>query len=202
LKTKLLLGTLNQGKIREYSLLLSSLPLTLVTPQDEELNLQVEEKGETMEENALLKARAYFSGAHLPTLVEDSGLEVEALDGGPGLFSARYGNSDEERISRILQGLKDIPWRKRKACFKCVIALVFPLREIEICRGECRGRIAFSPQGKAGFGYDPIFYLPGVGSTMAELTLEEKNVLSHRGKAARKAIPIIRKYIKDLSSCP
>jgi len=195
LRTKLLLGTLNQGKIREYSLLLADLPFVLVTPQDEGLDIQVEEKGKTMEENALLKARAYSAESHLPTLAEDSGLEVEALHGEPGIFSARYGNSDEERISRILHRLKGIPWEERKACFRCVIALTLPSRKIEICQGECQGLIAFSPQGNDGFGYDPIFYLPEMGATMAELTLEEKNALSHRGRAARKAIPIIRHLV-------
>ena len=195
MKTKLLLGTLNQGKIEEYSLLLSDLPLVLVTPQDEGLDVQVEEKGKTMEENALLKARVYFAESQLPTLAEDSGLEVEALHGEPGIFSARYGNSDEERISRLLHRLKGIPWERRKACFRCVIALALPSKKIEICQGECQGLIVFSPQGKDGFGYDPIFYLPEMGATMAELTLEEKNALSHRGRAARKTIPIIRRLV-------
>jgi XTP/dITP diphosphohydrolase len=197
LKLRLLLGTLNRGKIREYSLLLSDLPFGLTTPQDEGLDIQIEEKGKTMEENALLKARAYSAESHLPTLAEDSGLEVEALHGEPGIFSARYGNSDEERISRLLHRLRDVPWEERKACFRCVIALALPSRKIEICQGECQGLITFSPRGKDGFGYDPIFYLPEMGVTMAELTLEEKNTLSHRGRAVRRAIPIIRKYIEE-----
>jgi XTP/dITP diphosphohydrolase len=197
LKLRLLLGTLSQGKIREYSLLLSDLLFDLTTPQDEGMDIQVEEKGKTMEENALLKARVYSVESHLPTLAEDSGLEVEALHGEPGVFSARYGNSDEERISRLLHRLRNVPWEERKACFRCVIALAFPSRKIEICQGECQGLIAFSSQGKDGFGYDPIFYLPEMGATMAELTLEEKNALSHRGRAARKAIPIIRKYVGE-----
>jgi XTP/dITP diphosphohydrolase len=195
LKLRLLLGTLNRGKIREYSLLLSDLPFALVTPQDEGLVTQVEEKGKTMEENAILKARVYSARSHLPTLAEDSGLEVEALHGEPGIYSARYGNSDEERISRLLHRLKGVPWEERKACFRCVIALASPSGKTEICQGVCQGLIAFRPQGKNGFGYDPIFYLPEIGTTMASLTLEEKNALSHRGRAARKAIPIIKRLV-------
>jgi XTP/dITP diphosphohydrolase len=187
---KLLLASNNPAKVREYLSLLGDIPFQLTTPAEERIDMVVDEIGVTMEDNARLKAQAYAVNSGLISLADDSGLEVDALGGEPGFLSARYGGeelSDEERNRYLLAKLKDIPWEKRSARFKCVIAIATPSGRIEICEGECRGTIAFEPRGKRGFGYDPIFYLPELGVTVAELPLEKKNEISHRGKAVRKA---------------
>lgn len=191
---KLLLATNNPAKAQEYRLLLQGLPFHLTTPAEEGIELQVRETGKTLEGNATIKAKAYATQGNLLTLADDSGLEVAALGGEPGALSARYageGVSDSERIEYLLAKLRLIPWEERAACFRCVIAIAMPDGKIELCQGECRGTIAFEPKGDEGFGYDPIFYLPELGKTMAELSIEEKNEISHRGRAARKAHQIL-----------
>lgn len=187
---KLLLATKNAAKAREYSLLLGGIPFEIVTLDEQGIGTEVSETGETLEQNATLKAVAYASRSNLLTLADDSGLEVDALGGEPGVLSARYagpGASDEERIERLLKRLKGIPWERRTARFRCVIAIASPGGWVELCQGECHGIIALSPKGENGFGYDPIFYLPHLGKMMAELSLEEKNEVSHRGRAAKQA---------------
>ncbi len=187
---KLLLGTDNRGKVAEYRALLKNLPYELVTPAELGLKKEVSESGRTFKENATLKAVALATESGLPTLADDSGLEVEALGGEPGVFSARYageGASDGERIRYLLKRLESVPREKRRARFCCVIALAGCGEKPELFSGECRGIIAFEPKGTGGFGYDPVFYLPELGKTMAELTFAGKNRISHRGKAARKA---------------
>ena len=187
---KLLLATGNQAKIRELRSLLHDLPYELVTPPEAGISIKVEEVGSSLKENARLKATAFASESHLLALADDSGLEVDALGGQPGVRSARYAGenaSDSERINYLLSRLKDVPWEKRQAHFKCVIAIATPDgQQIEFCSGDCPGIIALKPRGEHGFGYDPIFYLPELGKTMAELPPEAKNRLSHRGQAARK----------------
>ena len=191
---ELLLATDNQGKVREYSLLLEGLPFTLVTPDKRGGKVVINESDTTLEDNAALKARTYAQASNLLTLADDSGLEVDALAGEPGPLSARYageGASDRERVEFLLNKLSTAPWEKRGARFRCVIAIATPEGKLELCHGECEGIIAFQPKGENGFGYDPIFYLPELDKTMAELPLAHKNKISHRGKAAQKARQIL-----------
>jgi len=193
---KLLLGTNNQAKVHEYQSLLPDTPYDLVTLADEGIATEVEEVGETMEENARLKATALAKESQLLTLADDSGLEVDALGGEPGPLSARYAGedaSDKDRLDYLLSKLADIPWDKRSARFRCVIAIASPDGKVELCSGECQGIIAFEPRGSYGFGYDPVFYLPELNKTMAELPLDEKNKLSHRGRATRRAGAVLRR---------
>ena len=193
---KLLLATNNQAKVGEYKSLLSNLPFELVTLSDLGITARVSETGESLEENARLKATVLAAKSQLVALADDSGLEVDALGGEPGVLSARYageGASDSDRINYLLKRLKGVPWEKRSACFKCVIAVATPDGAVEFCSGECRGFITFEPRGEEGFGYDPIFYLPELDKTMAELPLELKNQVSHRGQAARKAYYLLER---------
>jgi len=187
---KLLLATENPAKVQEYSLLLQGIPYEIVTLADGGIDQVVDETGATLEENATLKAKAYASVSNLLTLADDSGLEVAALGGAPGALSRRYageGVSDRERIDFLLAKLSGIPWEERNARFRCMIAIASADGEVALFQGECPGIIAFEPKGENGFGYDPIFYLPQLGKTMAELSIEEKNEVSHRGQAARRA---------------
>ena len=193
---KLLLGTNNGAKVGEYRSLLGGVPGELVTLAEQGITTEVEEVGGSLEENARLKATLLAAESRLLTLADDSGLEVDALGGEPGPLSARYageGASDEERISYLLARLKGVPWEGRSACFRCVIAIATPDGEVELCTGECPGLIAFEPKGTHGFGYDPVFYLTELGKTMAELSLPEKNKVSHRGQAARKVYPVLNR---------
>jgi XTP/dITP diphosphohydrolase len=192
---KLLLATNNKGKAREYRSLLSGVPFELVTPDEIGINTEVEEVGKSFEENARLKAATLATESQLLSLADDSGLEVDALGGEPGTLSARYageGASDEDRVSYLLTKLEGVPEEKRTARFRCVIAIATPEGDVELCSGECEGVIAFEPRGDKGFGYDPIFYLPELKKTMAELPPEEKNRISHRGKAAQKASQLLK----------
>ena len=192
---RLLVATRNPGKAREYKQLLCEIPFEVTSLDDEGVTEDVEETGDSCEENASLKARAYLSGSGLPTLADDSGLEVDALQGGPGVKSARYGGdglSDEDRVTLLLENLKGVAWEDRTGRFRCVIAIVWPLGEVKTVTGVVDGLIQYEPKGTGGFGYDPVFYLPHLGRTMAELTLEEKNGLSHRAQAAWKAVKLLR----------
>lgn len=197
MRQKLLLATNNQGKVREYQLLLSDVPFELVTPAAAGITTIVSETGTSLEENARLKATILAAESHLLTLADDSGLEVDALGGEPGHLSARYAGenaSDRDRVDFLLSRLKDVPWEKRTARFRCVIALATPRGEVELYSGEYRGYITFEPRGKYGFGYDPVFYLPELDMTMAELPLSLKNQISHRGQAARKVAEILKSH--------
>ncbi len=182
--------------MREYRSLLSTLPFELVTPPELGITTIVNETGESLEENARLKATVLAEQSQLLTLADDSGLEVDALGGEPGRLSARYageGVSDTDRINYLLSRLKGVPWPERSARFRCVIAVATPGGVVELCCGECRGFITFEPKGEEGFGYDPIFYLPELDKTMAELPLEIKNQVSHRGQAARKVYYLLER---------
>lgn len=195
--TDLLIATTNPGKIVELQDLLEGLPLRLLLPADLDIRLDVAETGATYAENAALKARAYCAASGLLTLADDSGLEVLALDGAPGLHSARYsprpGAKDADRRALLLQNLSGLPqpWLAR---FRCVVAVAAPGQPLQFAEGECRGEILPEERGSNGFGYDPIFYLAGLGRTMAELTRAEKNTLSHRARAVQAALPILRKW--------
>jgi len=195
---KLLLATNNKAKVREYKSLLRNPAYELVTLAEQGINTVVDEVGENLEENARLKATALATESQLLALADDSGLEVDALGGEPGRLSARYageGASDRDRVNYLLSRLKGVPWLERSARFRCVIAIATPDGEVELCSGECQGIITFEPRGKHGFGYDPVFYLPQLDKTMAELPLEIKNQVSHRGQAARKAFQVLERLI-------
>jgi XTP/dITP diphosphohydrolase len=192
---KLLLATNNQGKVREYRTLLKNVPLELVTLAEEGIATVVDEVGESLEENARLKATLLAAESQLLSLADDSGLEVDALGGEPGPLSARYageGASDKEMVNYLLSRLSNVPLEKRTARFRCVIAVAAPSGEVELRSGECQGFITLEPKGEQGFGYDPIFYLPDLGMTMAELPVEKKNQVSHRGQAASKVYQVLQ----------
>ena len=192
---KLLISTGNQDKIIEIKDEYKSLEYEIVSPDQLGLVLDVEETGSTLEENALLKARAGAEASNLLTLADDTGLEVDALDGRPGIYSARFAGAEatyEDNNQKLLKLLEGYPEEERTACFVTVAALVDPAtgRE-ETVRGICCGRIISEFRGKNGFGYDPIFYLPEKGKTFAELTTEEKNKISHRANALKKMKKIL-----------
>jgi XTP/dITP diphosphohydrolase len=193
--SKLLLATNNQAKVREYKSLLQHLPFELVTLADQGITTVVSEVGKSLEENARLKATILAAQSQLLALADDSGLEVDALDGEPGPLSARCAGdnaSDRERVDYLLSRLSGVVWEKRSACFRCVIAVAEPGGEVETCSGECQGFITFEPRGEQGFGYDPVFYLPELDKTMAELPLAIKNQISHRGQAATKVHQLLK----------
>jgi len=197
---EILLATHNQGKIREYRGLLAGLPNKLITLADLGITLKVPETGASFEDNAVAKAKTYFALSRLTTLSEDSGLEVDALNGEPGVLSARYAGeqaNDIERVDYLLSRMKGIPWDKRSARFRCVIAVALPGDRIETFNGVCEGVISLKPGGNFGFGYDPVFYMPEMGKTMAELPQEVKNKLSHRFNAAQKALHFLEQYAKE-----
>lgn len=198
---KILLATTNKGKQREYGELLAPLGLEIVTLADLGSDVpEVMEDGHTFEENALKKALAYFEHFKLPVIADDSGLEVDALGGRPGVFSARYAGekaTDEENIAKVLAEMDDVPLEKRSARFVCVIAYVDGKGEPIIARGTCPGQIAFEPRGSNGFGYDPIFYLPQYEKTMAQLQPEEKNRISHRFKALKQFVQTLKRDVVD-----
>lgn len=185
----LLIATHNAGKLAELRSLLGATPYTLLSLADVGIHADVEETGATLEENAALKATAYARLAGLPTLADDSGLEVDALNGAPGVHSARYagsGATDADRIEKLLANLAahQPPWTAR---FRCVIAIALPDGGVELRDGACEGVITPQPRGDNGFGYDPVFLLPQRGKTMAELSDAAKNRISHRAIAAQKA---------------
>jgi XTP/dITP diphosphohydrolase len=186
----LLLATSNPGKIREYRSLLHGVGYRITTPEAEGIAETVTESGDTYEQNARLKAIAFARLSHLTTLADDSGLEVDALGGQPGVHSARFageGATDEDKVGLLLARLNGVPREDRTARFMCVIAIAHPGGRVDICHGECHGIIAFEPKGKRGFGYDPVFYLPELGRTMAQLPRSLKNQISHRARAGQEA---------------
>ena len=193
---KLLIATNNKGKVIELQELLKDTGIELVTPADINLILDVEEDGKDYAENACKKAIAFAAASGLISLADDSGLEVEALGGAPGLYSARYspkpGANDADRRAFLLQNVKDKPhpW---KAHFHATIAIAKPSGELENVEGNCFGEIIPDERGTSGFGYDPIFFIPELNQTMAELSMEHKNRLSHRARAVMNAIPILEK---------
>ncbi len=198
---KLLLATRNAGKAREYSLLLQRSPFELTNLDAEGIQEEVSESGKTFQENARLKAVGYALDNRFLVIADDSGLEVDALGGAPGPLSARFGGegaSDRDKVNLILSRLQDVPWEKRSARFRCVIAVAFEQKVIGLCEGVCEGVISFEARGKQGFGYDPIFYIPELDKTMAELTFEEKNRISHRAKAAEKAVKILERIRQEI----
>jgi XTP/dITP diphosphohydrolase len=183
---ELLVATTNPGKVRELEVLLPH--HTILTPPDLGLNIAVEETGQTFVENARLKASAYHAATGRRTMGEDSGIEIDALQGEPGVYSARYHGLPDGPIknAHVLELLADVPDDRRGCRYVCAIVLVEADGSERVFSGECRGRIARVPAGKGGFGFDPVFSIPRLGRTMAELSEEEKNRISHRGRATRK----------------
>ena len=196
---KLLIATGNRGKIKEIQSLLDGLDVQLVTPKDIGLELEVHEDGQTYAENAGKKALAYSKASGLLSLADDSGLEVDALDGAPGLYSARYSPlpnaTDADRRAYMLKNLagKPRPWT---AHFHATIAIGLPDGQVLFADGNCYGEIIPDERGNNGFGYDPIFFIPETEHTMAELSMNEKNRLSHRALAVKNALPILQKMLK------
>jgi len=189
---RLLVATRNPGKMREFRGLLAPLQTQLVFPADLGLEIQVPEDGATYLDNARQKARAYARASGLLALADDSGLEVDALGGAPGVHSARYTTGqDEDRVEALLTALKDVPLEQRTARFRCVIAIEAPDGQGYTTEGICEGTIALEPAGEGGFGYDPVFYLPGYRCTMAQLPQAIKNRISHRARAVEAALPIL-----------
>ena len=193
---RVLIATTNQGKLRELVPLLADCGHLLVRLAELGVDTDVPETGSTFEENATVKATAYAQMTGMLTLAEDSGLEIDALGGEPGVLSSRFAGEAtpyDRKISLLLQKLKRVDESNWRAGYRCVIALASPSRAVELFAGECRGRIVKEARGRNGFGYDPVFMLDSHGRTMAELSLEEKNRVSHRSKAARKAAAALRR---------
>lgn len=194
---KVLIATNNSGKVKEFKKILSRLSIELISLGEVVSGFEIEETGKTFKENAILKAGECSCKTGFLTIADDSGLEIDALGGKPGVYSARFFGdvSQEEKNQKILEMMKDIPKEKRTARFVCVIAIVTPKGEIKTTEGIMEGKIAFEVRGVNNFGYDPIFIPEGFTKTNAELTIEEKNKISHRGKALEKAIKILEEII-------
>lgn len=194
----ILLASSNPGKLREIEAILSGTNLEFVTPNQIGLDVEVQESGNTYSENAALKARAYAKASNILTLADDSGLEVDVLGGLPGIRSARFsprsGATDSDRQIYLLSKLHAYP-RPWLAKFRCTVALAERGGVVHFFSGDCYGEIIPEKRGEGGFGYDPIFLIPELGRTMAELNMEEKNLLSHRARAIRAAIPLLTKLI-------
>ncbi|MCJ7434438.1 MAG: RdgB/HAM1 family non-canonical purine NTP pyrophosphatase [Anaerolineales bacterium] len=195
---KILIATNNKGKVKELRDLLKDLSVELVMPADISLNLDVVEDGHTYAENATKKALAFAQTSNMISLADDSGLEVDALDGAPGLYSARYspkpGASDADRRAYLLENLRDKP-RPWAAHFHATIAIATADKTVQLAEGTCYGEIIPEQRGTGGFGYDPIFLFPELGKTMAELEMEQKNRLSHRARAVMNVMPILEKLL-------
>ncbi|MBE3036571.1 MAG: XTP/dITP diphosphatase [Candidatus Atribacteria bacterium] len=188
---EILIATNNFGKVKEINDILDSPEIKILTMKDFPHLPKIEEDGKTYQENAFKKARKISEYTGKICLADDSGLEIDYLKGKPGIYSSRWGNSDEERINKVLKLLENVPINKRKAKFVCVAILVFPDGKIYTVKEECKGSIEFMPKGEHGFGYDPIFLVPEYDKTFAELGDKIKNQISHRGKAMRKIVNII-----------
>jgi XTP/dITP diphosphohydrolase len=189
---KLLVATQNPGKVHELRLLLAPLEASLCFPFELGLQVTVPEDGDTYADNARQKALAYARASGLLALADDSGLEVDALAGAPGIHSARYTpGHDADRVAALLAQLRDVAWEQRIARFRCVVVIATPSGELYSTEGMCQGMIAFEPAGQGGFGYDPIFYLPGYDCTMAQLPQALKNRISHRARAVEAALPTL-----------
>ena len=194
---RFVLATHNPGKLREMGEILKDFGIEVVSPRDLGITVDVEETGTTFAENALLKAKAICKEANLPAIADDSGLCVDALNGAPGVYSARYGGEgldDKGRYMLLLSSLRGAP--TRAAHFACAVACAFPNGDILTAEGRCDGSIAYAPLGEGGFGYDPVFLLPGTGKTFGQLTQEEKSAVSHRGRALREFSEKLETYLK------
>ena len=188
-RIRLIAATKNKGKLDEIAQLLVQLPYDVVSMAEAGIADDIEENGSTFEENAMIKAKSVWKATGEAVIADDSGLEVDYLNGAPGVYSARYageGASDGDRNRKLLAALEGVPADKRTGRFVCAIAVVFPNGSSLTVRGTCEGYIAFEPAGSNGFGYDPLFYVPEVGLTIAQMEADIKNSISHRGNALRK----------------
>ena len=196
---QLVVATRNPGKVREFERLLLDIPFQLVSLDEAGVppGMEVEETGSTFQDNACIKARAYAMASGLLTLAEDSGLEVDALGGDPGVRSARYGGpgyDDAGRVQLLLNAMKDVPWEERTGRFRSTIAICTPEGAVSTVEGSVEGLIIFEPRGDGGFGYDPVFYVPSLEKTTSEMSMEEKNTISHRARASQKALELLRDW--------
>ena len=194
---KLVLASKNQKKLREMNEILSDLGIEVCSEADVGVDVDVEETGTTFAENAMLKAKAVCAASGCPAIADDSGLCVDALNGGPGVYSARYGGEgldDKGRYTLLLNSLRG--QTTRAAHFTCAIACAFPNGDELTAEGRCDGTIAFAPMGEGGFGYDPVFFVPALAKTFGQLTAEEKRAISHRGKALADFAQKLATYLK------
>lgn len=194
----IILATNNKSKVKEISEMMSGSDITFVSLDDAGINVEVEETGTTFEENALLKAREICKLSGKPTISDDSGLEIDALDGAPGIYSSRFMGEDTSydiKNNALIEKLENVADPDRTARFRCCMALVLPDGREFVTEGAMEGIIAIEPKGINGFGYDPILFIPEYNRTSAELSSEEKNNISHRGEALRKMIEVIKKEL-------
>ena len=194
---KYVLATHNPGKLKEMGAILAQFGVEVVSPKDLGITVDVEETGSTFAENAMLKAKAICDAAKLPAIADDSGLCVDALNGGPGVYSARYGGEgldDKGRYMLLLNNMRG--QTTRAAHFSCAIACAFPNGDELTAEGRCDGTIAFAPMGEGGFGYDPVFFVPEKAKTFGQLTAEEKSAISHRGRALESFVEKLETYLK------
>ena len=194
---EIVLATRNQGKIREIKEALSELDIKLLTLKDFPNLPSIREEGATIQGNAIYKAKKVSDLTGKVTLADDSGLEVDVLDGRPGVHSARFAENDEARNAKLLRMLKGVPEPERTAKFKCAVAICGPDGRVQVAEGECRGGISFEERGNEGFGFDPIFVVPEYNKTFAQLGLSIKNAISHRARALQKARQILEKIISE-----
>ncbi|HHX17869.1 MAG TPA: XTP/dITP diphosphatase [Clostridium sp.] len=195
---KFIVATKNQGKLKEIQEILAKFPFQVVSMVDEGITKDIDESGTTFEDNALIKAREVHKITGEIVMADDSGLEVDYLDGAPGVYSARFAGenaSDEDKNNKLLELLKDVPYEERKARFVCAIAVVLSNGEEFTVKGVCEGYIGFKPEGKNGFGYDPLFYVPEFNMTTAQMKPEQKHEISHRGKALRLMAEKLKKRV-------
>lgn len=196
---QIVLASTNQGKVREVAMMVQDMGIEIVPLSETAFQGEIEETGTTFEENAIIKAMQVAKTLGIPALADDSGLEIDYLNKEPGIYSARYMGEDTSyhiKNSSLIERLNGVPDEKRTARFVCAVAAAFPDGRVKTVRGTMEGRIGYEEKGENGFGYDPIFYLPEYGCTSAELSMEEKNKISHRGKALRG----IRESVKEAFS--
>lgn len=192
----IIMATGNMNKIREIREMLEGTNLHVVSMKEAGVEADIEETGSTFEENAIIKAETICRLTQKVVIADDSGLEIDALGGEPGIYSSRYMGEDTPyniKNAELIRRLEGVPDELRTARFVCAMAIAYPDGKTSVCRGEFEGRIAYEPAGENGFGYDPILYLPDRGCTSAELSPEEKNAISHRGKALKKAVEELRR---------
>ena len=194
---KYVLATHNPGKLKEMGDILACCGVEVASPKDLGLTVDVEETGTTVAENAMLKAKAICAAAQLPAIADDSGLCVDALNGGPGVYSARYGGEGLDDRGRYMLLLNNMRGQTTRAAhFACAIACAFPNGDTLTAEGRCDGTIAFAPMGEGGFGYDPVFFVPEKAKTFGQLTAEEKSAISHRGRALESFVGKLEAYLK------
>jgi XTP/dITP diphosphohydrolase len=195
---KFIVATKNKGKIKEIKAILSDFKIQVLSMEEVGINTDIEENGKTFEDNALLKAQEVFKATAEMVMADDSGLEVDYLGGAPGVHSDRFageGATDQDKNIKLLGMLHGVPFEKRTARFICAVAVILPEGNSFIVKGTCEGFIAFEPRGNNGFGYDPLFYLPQYDRTIAEISSNEKNLISHRGKALQLMVQQLKKHI-------